>query len=343
MKCKITDIAKDTHLSTATVSKYMNGIKIRPENAQKIKESIERLQYTPNRQAQLLRSRKNKNILVLLPTIADYSLGKICNSIEEFLRNNGYTTMISSYAAKTEDYQSIYQKLTGTLFSGVIIFASTPEIVCIAQKFEERDVPCVFLNMFSQKMKYDTVTSDMYQSAFRATVYLIKRGHQILGLIGNMENSFKTSEYIIGFKDACKKYGILPMHQKIMISDEGHMNVRHFQDEIETSAQPPTAVISMDYRTTIEVIQHLAETGISIPEDISLISIEDDEIFSGFAPPVTSLAHNTKELGTRAAEILIKRMEERGTVSHEVELIPMIFRERMSVRIVEERGYVTEG
>ena len=61
MKVTIKDIAKETGLSTATVSKYLNNIKIQENNRILIEAAIEKLGYRPNRSAQILRSKKNKN------------------------------------------------------------------------------------------------------------------------------------------------------------------------------------------------------------------------------------------------------------------------------------------
>ena len=91
MKPTITDIAKDTGLSLATISKYLNHKSIRPENARIIEESIQRLGYIPNQIAQGLRSKKTNTIALIIPSLGECLWGNTILPIESCLREKGYT------------------------------------------------------------------------------------------------------------------------------------------------------------------------------------------------------------------------------------------------------------
>ena len=94
MKPTITDIAKDTGLSLATISKYLDHKSIRPENARIIEESIQRLGYIPNQIAQGLRSKKTNTIALIIPSLGECLWGNTILPIESCLREKGYTLVV---------------------------------------------------------------------------------------------------------------------------------------------------------------------------------------------------------------------------------------------------------
>lgn len=94
MKPTITDIAKDTGLSLATISKYLNHKSIRPQNARIIEESIQRLGYIPNQIAQGLRSKKTNTVALIIPSLGECLWENTILPIENCLREKGYTLVV---------------------------------------------------------------------------------------------------------------------------------------------------------------------------------------------------------------------------------------------------------
>ena len=96
MKVTIKDIAKETGLSTATVSKYLNNIKIQENNRILIEAAIKKLGYRPNRSAQILRSKKTRTIGILISDLGNYFWGSVIGIISHYFASQQYTVITLS-------------------------------------------------------------------------------------------------------------------------------------------------------------------------------------------------------------------------------------------------------
>lgn len=99
---KIKDVARETGLSISTISKYMNGIKVRKENEERIQAAINELGYQPNEFARGLRTAKTYTIGVLVYRLQNIFSGKIAGNLESYLRKKGYSIVVWSHEGKPD-------------------------------------------------------------------------------------------------------------------------------------------------------------------------------------------------------------------------------------------------
>ena len=135
MKITITDIAKDTGLSLATISKYLNHKKVLPENRILIENSIEKLGYTPNRIAQGLRAEKTNTIAIVIPSLSNYFWGPITTYIETTLRERGYLSIVYTISSDFQRQQYVINHILNNKVDGVIAVVSYwTEQMCIRDR-----------------------------------------------------------------------------------------------------------------------------------------------------------------------------------------------------------------
>jgi Transcriptional regulators len=309
MGSTIKDIAKDTNLSLATISKYINGKNILPENRKLIEESIERLGYTPNKTAQNLRSKNTKTICIFLPTIGDYFWGSLCNIIEEYMRQIDYSTIITSYNPYSDDNSSEMQFLSSKQVDGVIFVPHTKNVANLPSLLQKEKVPLVFLDQIVDGIITDFVTSDNQKAAYTATKYLLDHGHTTLGIITGDLSTYTANERLTGFQEACGAYHI-PENNRYIYDGKfsSQCSAECFQQMMKNEPSP-TAVLICGYNMTLGAILTLNALGLQIPNDFSLISFDDDEIFSAFEPPITTVTQNLTEIAEQASQLLIKRID----------------------------------
>jgi len=334
MGCTIKDIAKDTKLSLATISKYLNGKNILPENRTLIEESIQKLGYIPNKTAQNLRSKKTNTICILLPVIGDYFWGSICDFMEEYFRRYNYSTIIASYNSSSNDNSAELQLLLSKKVDGVILVPQNIDIINLPLLLKENHIPFVCLDQKSSNIPTDFVTSSNRKSAYHATKYLLSNGHRKLGVIGGDFASYTTHERIAGFRDACDEFHI-PKNNLFIYGGEfsPQSSAKCFR-EMMSLPQRPTALLTLGYNLTFGAIMALNGMDIKIPKDLSLITFDDDEIFSAYNPPITASVQNTNEIAKQTVQLLLKRINGNYDSFPETIMVETQFIERASVRII---------
>ena len=102
--------------------------------------------------------------------------------------------------------------------------------------------------------------------------------------------------------------------------------------KLMSQQNPPTAVFLLGYFMTVSAIQQLDNLSIRIPEDLSLISFDDDEIFSAFDPPISVVVQDLAQMGTEASRLLLKRIQGDYSDFPRTKIIKTHFIERSSVR-----------
>ena len=121
MNITIKDIARETGLSTATISKYLNNKKISEENRILIEETIRRLDYRPNRSAQILRTKKTRTIGILLTDLGTYFWASLINSVTQYFIRHNYTVITCSYTFNPGREAKVIQDLISQNPDGVIV------------------------------------------------------------------------------------------------------------------------------------------------------------------------------------------------------------------------------
>lgn len=331
MKCTIKDIANDTGLSLATISKYLNGIKILPHNQDLIEDSIRRLEYIPNKTAQTLRSRRTNTIAIFLPVISDYFWGSLCSYIEEYMQKHGYSVLISSYDSTQSNQSDVYSQLLNVQVDGAILIPEHLEKVNLAHLLKQGNIPFVYLDQIISDPKADAITSSNFTGAKEATEYLLNRGHRYLGVIGGDLSSYTNNQRVKGFHFACDEYNI-PEEQRVILGGEftPASAASSFQEMLSLPTRP-TAILFLGYFMTVAAIQEISRQNILIPQDLSIITFDDDEIFSAYDPPVTVMVQDLSLIGKRTAELLLKRIQGDFTDFPHTEMIPTKLIERASV------------
>lgn len=308
MRITIKDIAKDTNLSLATISKYINGKNILPQNRILIEESIKKLGYIPNKTAQNLRSKKTNTICIFLPKIGDYFLGNLCSFIEEYMRQINYSTIISSYDPYSSSNSSDLQFILNKQIDGAILVPDTSKIANLPAMLQNEKIPFVCLDQSIQDIPADFVTSNNRSGAYNAAKYLINSGHHTLGIINGDPTIYSYSERLSGFLDACQEYSIPKGNRYIYNCDSNSNSAQYFRDMMN-HIPSPTAVLICSYNMTLGAILTLNDLGLQIPRDFSLISFDDDQIFTAFQPPITTVTQNLPEIARQASNLLIKRIK----------------------------------
>ena len=162
--------------------------------------------------------------------------------------------------------------------------------------------------------------------------HLIDNGHRRIACIQGLHNTSSNIDRVRGYADAHTNRG-LKVDESLIVGDNfGEENGYIEAKILMKRAQRPTAVFCVGNLISLGVLRALAEEGLSIPHDLSLISFDDHPYFSFLSPPITTVAQQNKELGRIAAKLLLERIESPRTHESGGIFVPTKLHVRNSVR-----------
>ena len=210
MKVTIKDIAKETGLSTATISKYLNNIKIQENNRILIEAAIEKLGYRPNRSAQILRSKKTRTVGILISDLGNYFWGPVIGTISHCFASHQYTVITRSYSFDKELEKNVIRDVISQNFEGLVML---PFNNCdhYYRLLQDAGIPVIVLDQLPtmiQKYPVDCILSDNYGGSALLAEHLFQNGHTNICILDQAVNSHTIDVRIQAVKDVYSRHGI---------------------------------------------------------------------------------------------------------------------------------------
>ncbi len=335
MAATIKDIKAETGLGLATISKYLNGGHVRPENKEKIEAAIEKLHYLPNAMARGLVTKRTMTIGFIAHHVGSVFDGELIHYAGELLRKEGYGLLICDSDGDEElERQNILfmleKKVDGFL---IVSVAEKPDFL---QPALDAGVPFVLVDREINGGAFDSVTINNRESAEMAVQYLIDHGHRQIAVIGS-EREYTGYERIAGYECAMRRAGLsIPEEylciKEVFSTEMGYQQMRKLME----LPNCPTAVFMCNYEADLGGVIAVNEMNIECPKDISLIGFDDLLLTGIMRPPLAVVEQPTREIVEEAVRILMKRIAEgKPDAPQRVQLFAK-FKEGGSVRSITE-------
>ncbi len=310
----IKDIASETGLGLATISKYLNGGNVRAENKILIDKAIKKLDYTVNEFARGLKTNKSKMIAIVIPELSNLFTTTIISKIENILRQNAYGVMVLDYSSSEKIESEIADFLISKKVDGVVYMPIHKKSSSI-NKLLSHNIPLVFIDRKIDDINSDFIGVNNIKAGEDATKLLIESGHTKIAVIAGPKLLKTTTERLKGYKNALLASGISENKNYIMLCDftieDGYKGMKHILEH----EKKITAVFATNYEMTLGAIMAINEKNIKIPQDISFIGFDNIELSKVISPQLSIVSQPINEIATRAAEALLKRLSANGASS----------------------------
>ncbi|MGB4008367.1 MAG: LacI family DNA-binding transcriptional regulator [Bacillota bacterium] len=304
----ITDVARKAGVSTSTVSHVINETRyVSDQVKQRVHAAMKDLNYQPNVIARSLRTRETQTVGVVVSDITNPFFTNIVRAIEDEVLKQGYNIILCDTDEKPEREQVYLRLLMGRRVDGLIVAPSSGN-ADLLQLAIESGYPTVLLDRSIPGLDADVVLSDNEGGAFDAVSYLVGIGHRRIGIIAGRLEVSTGADRMAGYVRAIKAHGI-PV-------DESLIEVAQFKREIAyektremlARPEPPTALFVCNNAMTAGAMAAVKAAGKKVPKDISVVGFDDSEWAALMDPPLTVVAQPIVELGTRAAQLLMRRI-----------------------------------
>lgn len=330
MPATIRDIKERTGLSLATISKYINGGNVLPENRIKIEAAIKDLHYEVNEIARGLVTNKTRTIGVLVYSIESLFNGTLLKYIGDALRSEGYGLLICDSNSDEETERKNMRFLINKKVDGMIIVpVSTKQEMLDAVK--DMEIPVVLLDRVIENVECDCVRIDNRLAAYNATKHLIDMGHKDIAVISS-SSEYTGIERCKGFLSAMEEGGIkVPeeyIFNKIHSIEHGYDSMK----KIIAQKKRPTAVLMTNYEITLGAVMAVNESELNCPEDISMLGF-DDLILSHVTNPVMNMVvQPMKEMGEKSVELLLNKIAKPKDINAVEIILPTKLHEGNSIK-----------
>jgi LacI family transcriptional regulator len=311
MAASMKDVAKKAEVSTATVSHVINNSRyVSEEVKQRVQEAMKELDYRPNSIARSLRIQKSNTIALIVPILVEdtssFFFMAVAQGIENTLKKHGYNLILSNSNEKLEDEKEQIRVFNSQLIDGLII-APTAEEHSYLKEVLTGSYPVVFIDRRPKGTEGDCVLSDGYKGTYEAVSTLIEKGHRRIGFISGPLGLTTSDERFEGYKRAVINQGLEIEFSIIKEAEATHKNGYRLAKQL-VEEENVTAIFAANNVMTIGMLNYLQEAGLKIPENVAVIGFDDYEWTKITTPPLTVVKQLPFELGEKAAEVLLDRI-----------------------------------
>lgn len=336
-KVSLKDIAAKAGVSLTTVSIVLNGrakdMKISEAMTRKIIALGKKMNYRPNHFAKGLRTGKTNTIGLIVDDIANYFFGHLANTVEEEADKLGYTVMFCSSENNEGKSRHILNMLVDKQMDGYII-APTKAMLPELQKLIKEKKPAVLIDRYYEQLDSSYVTIDNINGSLEAVNYLAKKGHRRIALVTNLTDQLQMIQRLEGYQQGLKKNKI-QLDKEIIkkipfgLSDENV--VKEIKEFIKLNENKIDSIFFTSNNLGVAGLEALRSIGKKIPDDISVICFDDNDLFRLGMPGISVVSQPIKDIAKKAVEILIQQINQRSTTIEHIVLKTALI-ERESVK-----------
>ncbi len=302
------DVAEYAGLSIATVSKYINGIKVKEENKKRIDEAIKALDFRVNEIARGLKTRKTATVGVLIPSLENIFSTSIVSKVESILLKYGYSTIVCDYRQNSKLENEKFDFLRNKQVDGIILVPYGISESKITEAVND-NVPVILIDRSIKGIDCDVVLADNLNAAYNAVELLITKGHRRIGIICGPQDIYTAQERLKGYIRVHEDYELEIDDSLIKYGDYEIQSGMELMNEFLDQENRPTAVFVTNYEMTLGAIMALNARNIKIPDEISIIGFDNIQLANVVKPRLSIVVQPMQQIGEYAASLLIKRMK----------------------------------
>ena len=302
----ITEFAAYAGVSKAAVSRFFNGGYLSAEKKAAIAKAVEETGYRPSMQAQMMRTRRTKQIGVILPKLSSESCARMVEGVSRVLDEQGYQLLLVNTANDNTREVRAMDMLRHDAVDGIILIASifTPEHEAVLESLK---IPVVILGQ--QHPGYSCVYHDDFGAARAATARMLEKGRRLPGFLGaTMLDKAVGQARRAGYEAALRDAGLMPRAQRISVAkfnmESGYEQARQLFER----AGEINALFCATDTIAIGAIQYCRSQGLRVPEDVMVASVGDSRAGRVAYVPLTSAHLHYRTAGDKAARLLLDQL-----------------------------------
>ncbi|MFF1547111.1 LacI family DNA-binding transcriptional regulator [Streptomyces sp. NPDC058291] len=304
-------VAREAGVSVPTASKVVNGREdVAPETRRRVTEALDRLGYV--RRPRFDASKPPRLVDLVVHSLDSSRSGAVLRGVEEAAHEAGLDLVVSAALSRTRGgrpQRGWLDKLTvrgsaGALFN--LAELTTSQYAWL----EQHRIPFVMIDpVVEPPPEVMSVGSADWQGGLMATEHLLTLGHQRIAVITGPKRKMCSSARVAGYRSALASAGIAPPAEYVRDGGFDESVAHRRTHELLALPEPPTAVFVCSDRMALGVYRALAERGVRIPHDVSVVGFDDLPESRWTTPALTTMRQPLAEMAATALRMLVRMMD----------------------------------
>ncbi|WP_246140029.1 LacI family DNA-binding transcriptional regulator [Protaetiibacter larvae] len=300
------DVAARSGVSIATVSRTLRSPhRVSEETRDRVLAAVQDLGYQPNRAARGLRGGRTGVIALVVPDIENPYFSALTKGAQASARERGYGLVVVDTTERA-DVEAAEIQAVGPQIDGIILASSRLPDDQLAQTAAA--TTCVLVNRYdtTDGSLTPTVTIDEAVGAHAAIAHLYELGHRRLLYVGGPDRAWSQARRSKAIREAVASYPDLALEELSGFSPDAQGG-RNAADAARAGGAQ--AVIAYNDLVALGLLARWSETGIRVPDDVSLVGFDNTYVAELSFPPLTSVGADLREFGETAVTLLLERID----------------------------------
>lgn len=300
-------------ISKSTISIVLNGRgdekRVSQETQEKILNFAREHKYKANQLARGLSRGKSDTIGLVVPDISDSFYACIARRIERKAEQSGYNVVFSSTGERQDRESKLIQSMLDRQVDGLIIASAQKNHEDIIS-LQQSHFPFVLIDRHYPEIESDYVIIDNYGGTISAVDQLVKQGRQHIAFVSLSDGLEALNQRFLGYKAAMENHGLAVDEASVHFVglDNIEEEMQRCVEELFTDVQTVDGIVFATHFLTAAGLREIKKRGIRIPEDVGIVSFGQMEAFDLLEPPISSVSLPANEMGDKAVEILLNKM-----------------------------------
>ena len=306
----IRTVASQAKVSIATVSRTINGSSAVSDRLQKrVWQAINQLNYIPNTHARTLVSGRSHLLGIIVENITNPFFPELMQSFEAIAVAHGYEILVSSSNSDPVVLTHCVRRMLERKVDGVAVMTFGEEEPLLDQ-LVHHDVPLVLAEFRLDDPKASTILLDYSTGIHAAVHHLIELGHTKIAFLSGPHQLHSAMTRASDFRTAMESSGVEIQKKWIIECDHTLKGGVAGFKKLQALPAPPTAILCSNDLTAIGVLRAAYMSGLRVPDDLSVIGLDDIAFAEYTLPPLTTIRLSRVDLAHAAFEALRQQIEE---------------------------------
>ena len=307
-RATIVDVARRAGVSKSTVSLVLRGSSLVADSTrERVAEAMTELGYIYHRGAATLRGAKSGVIGMVINDLSNPFYVELAIGIERACQGGAYIPFLANTAENPVRQQQVIRSMREHGAAGLVL---APAIGASASELKPllAGLPVVQVMRRLPGLKASLVAPENKEGARKATAHLIANGHKRIAFVGGLPSMLVRDERLAGYRVALQEAGI-PLDLSLVVETTiNYAGGGAAAPQLLNLHEPTTAALCFNDVVAIGLVRGLAEAGVSVGVDFAVIGFDDIEEAKHTLPALTSVVVNGRDLGSRAAQLLMRHL-----------------------------------